>query len=345
MKFDRERLKSLNILDVANKLGLDVSSHRKKIRCVSRSHEDRNPSMGFVIKNNTWKCYACGASGSVIDLVMEVNNLNFIDACNWLYNVYGWQDLYVNKNIKRKTIKFNDPKLPVKKESKNEPNSEIYKWIIDNTSLLQDAQGFLLKERRLSKDIIENLNIRSINNYQFFRKEAIKRWGENMLEKCGLGTVGLAWYRNPILFPYYNIKGEIIQIQARAINPTSKRERFANLTGIETCMYNMPILRTLKNGDNLFICEGVTDCLAALSAGLNAIAIPGVPAYKEEYTQLLKSYNNYLVADKDIAGGKLEKIIRESFKKHYIALNLFNIPDGYKDFSEYYIDYKDGRIN
>lgn len=45
-------------------------------------HKDHHPSMG--IKNNRYHCFACGAKGDIISLVMERDNLSFIEAVTWL---------------------------------------------------------------------------------------------------------------------------------------------------------------------------------------------------------------------------------------------------------------------
>lgn len=336
MHFELERLKSLNILDVANKLGLDVHSYRKKVRCVSIFHEDRNPSMNFIQKSNSWKCYSCGASGSVIDLVMEVNRLDFASACKWLYSAYRFgsqvKQVYLKKTSPFKINHINRPYQPAIK-----PNPEIYQWIIQNTQLSESAKDFLYKERKLSSDVVESLNIRSINDSVSFFNKAKTKWGTEALNKCGFEKMGAAWYRKPILFPYYNKDGNIIQIQARATEAKNNTERFANITGVETCIYNMQIVNSLKIGEDLFIFEGVTDCLAALSIGKKAVAIPGASSYKEEYTHMLKYYNIKLIPDNDSAGNSFVEYIKNSFMPFCVNVNVFNLPEDCKDFSDYYI--------
>src|SRR3990167_3710436 len=39
-------------------------------------HRDRHPSMD--IRKNFYYCYSCGANGDVIDLVMRLNNISFV---------------------------------------------------------------------------------------------------------------------------------------------------------------------------------------------------------------------------------------------------------------------------
>lgn len=55
----------------------------------------------------------------------------------------------------------------------------------------------------------------------------------------------------------------------------------------------------------MFIAEGGTDCLALLSEGKKAIAIPGAGAFKEEYIKYLKDKNLFMFADNDDSGKSL----------------------------------------
>lgn len=341
-----EKLKSLDILEVANKLGLNITSYKKSVRCVSKSHIDRNPSMKLNPKTNGWKCFACSKGGDVIELVKEVYDLDFKDACDWLCNEYCIQNSYsrrnniVFQNISRK-IKKEQPN----KEVKTKVNSDIYEWIIDNTFLTDHAKHFLFKERMLSHKVVESLNIKSIDNFPKLKEEAIKVWGKDELLKCGFDKGGLAWYRKPIIFPYYNKEGRVIQIQARASEWKEKNERFANLKGIETCMYNIPLLNKLNIGDEIYICEGVTDCLSVLSFGYNSVAIPGVAAYKDIYATYLRPYRVKLIPDTDSAANSLILKMEESFDKINKDFERIDIPSDYKDFSDYYIDFKNGKSN
>ena len=292
--------------------------------------------MSFIQKSNSWKCYSCGASGSIIDLVMEVNDLDFAPACDWLYSAYGFGS--PSKQIYLKKIRpYKNAHISIPNQSVIMPNSEIYQWIIQNTQLSDNAKFFLYNERKLSSDVVENLNIRSIDDFISFFNKAKIQWGTEALNKCGFKKMGAAWYRKPILFPYYNKEGDIIQIQARATKARNNSERFANIAGVETSIYNISIINNLDFGSKLFVFEGVTDCLAALSMGIPAIAIPGASSYKEEYTHLLKYFDINLVPDNDPAGNRFVDNIKNSFMPFCVNINVFYLPGDCKDFSDYYI--------
>ena len=69
-----ERIKTeISILEVAKRY---VKIERgNKALCIF--HDDHNPSMSFDIKRNRFKCFSCGASGSVIDFIIKAENKTF----------------------------------------------------------------------------------------------------------------------------------------------------------------------------------------------------------------------------------------------------------------------------
>ena len=75
-------IRATPIEDVAKRLGIEVG--RNKALCPF--HEDRHPSLHFDIKRNRYKCFSCGASGNVIDLVMRYMYVSFKEAVEWMTN-------------------------------------------------------------------------------------------------------------------------------------------------------------------------------------------------------------------------------------------------------------------
>lgn len=102
-----EALRALRILDVADRLGIAYrNGHGANRMCRCIVHEDKTPSMTLRPATNTWKCYGCGKGGSVIDLVMEKEDMDFLRACEWLIGEFNVPvDQRENKKNLVKTIK------------------------------------------------------------------------------------------------------------------------------------------------------------------------------------------------------------------------------------------------
>ena len=76
---DLNEIRAMPIEEVAAKLGIEVGRHK----ALCPFHQDRHPSLHFDIKRNRYKCFSCGASGNVIDLVMRYMNVSFKEAVEW----------------------------------------------------------------------------------------------------------------------------------------------------------------------------------------------------------------------------------------------------------------------
>lgn len=82
-------LKSLSILDVAQKLGIRYTDHGRYRMCHCFMHEDRTPSLWLRPADNRWKCESCDKGGDNITLVMEHEKLRFPEAVRWLADRFG----------------------------------------------------------------------------------------------------------------------------------------------------------------------------------------------------------------------------------------------------------------
>ena len=81
--------------------------------CLMPDHEDLDPSFGVNIETNTYHCFGCGAKGSVIDLVMSVEEMDLGQATRFLLDYLDIQpDIASSKfyNIK-KILKQNKSKV------------------------------------------------------------------------------------------------------------------------------------------------------------------------------------------------------------------------------------------
>jgi len=54
-----------------------------KVSCLF--HNDKNPSMHIYKESNSYYCFTCQSHGSVIDIIMKLQNTDFIGAVHYLY--------------------------------------------------------------------------------------------------------------------------------------------------------------------------------------------------------------------------------------------------------------------
>lgn len=331
-KFDLDKLRELSIEGVAKKLGIEI--HKHKALCFI--HDDHHPSLAFSVSRNTWKCYVCDKGGDAISLVMEHEGLSFMDACRWLCHEYGIDADSVakpaaSKKVQRTVAPKQEPVL----------DQEILEYIYKTSRLSQTGRRFLVEERGYDEAIIRKLRIRSILSSEGLAAKLISVFGEERATKSGFvrkqGTQYKCFYNSPcLLFPYFSRDGKLQNLQARYLGKDANCPRFQFPYGGKVPIFNLPLLKYIKEGRTLYVSEGVTDCLALLSGGNMAIAIPSATLLKKEELTELAKYRLKMYPDDDEPGQRLFEKIKTGVEAHGGTIEKLSLPAGFKDYSEYY---------
>ncbi|OYP67272.1 CHC2 zinc finger domain-containing protein [Prevotella sp. P2-180] len=298
-KIDLDEIRATPIEEVAENLGIGIVRHM----ALCPFHNDKNPSLHFDLKKNRYKCFACGASGNVIDLVMRYNNMEFKEAINWIGN---------------KEVNTAKDNAYEKKESREEAvDIEYLEVLMKNVCINEDAARFLFDERRIDSRVVEWCGLSSVSS-----DTPCWRWGK-------------AFYDAPsLLIPYRDVDGKLLTVQGRYLGK-EKKPRFKFPHGSQAGMYNKQVIATLKKGDELWITEGPSDCWAMMSAGRKAVAIPSATSLTTGDLRLLgdglqKGVSLHMAPDNDRPGMELFKTL----KRHFPDLQGHVLPDGVKDFGE-----------
>ena len=90
-QFDLSRINNLDIVEVAQRLGVNLRRSGSHYLMLCPWHDDTHPSL--VLYNHSGDmhchCYSCGAHHSVIDLAMALEGWSFQEACQWLSTEFG----------------------------------------------------------------------------------------------------------------------------------------------------------------------------------------------------------------------------------------------------------------
>ena len=94
-KQKKDEIRALPIISVADRLGMKLYGMGKlNRRCLCPFHDDHTPSLHINATKNIFKCFSCGKGGDVIGLVMQVKNLKYLDACQWLMNEFSIAEIH-----------------------------------------------------------------------------------------------------------------------------------------------------------------------------------------------------------------------------------------------------------
>lgn len=304
-----KKLRDLPIVEVAERLGLHVSHGR----CLCPFHDDTRPSLMFRRGRNSYRCFVCNASGSgPIDLVMRMLGKSFIDACRWLAD---------DSNI------IIEDRKPIRKVYDNEllRHSEVdirhLEKLIQTPRFNAEARRFLFDERRISPNIASECGLTSIDKPVPMS-----------------GDINGCWFNAPsLLIPYRDYEGRLLSVQARYLGTDKSKPRFQFPKGSTCRVFNQNQFKKLQSGSELFITEGVSDCLAMLSSGRHAIAIPSATLLKkEDVTALIQhlppNTRLNMCPDRDAPGERLFLDLKAIFPD----IIRHQLPEGYKDFGQWW---------
>lgn len=369
-KFDIQKLRELDILQVADLLGMGLRN--KRALCIH--HDDHHPSLAFNVKKNTCHCYSCGFSADTIGLVRERLNLGFNEACHWLadhFDVYiadekyGNSARYAEKCTDKKVLTASDRRMAALREqfaethvshghlaesfSSGERNREcpssayvapsavdveFYQQMFRQMHLSESGRRFLFEERLLSPEALKVCQIVSTE------------------QSVCMARVGRGVFDGPsLIFPYFDQEGRLVSVQSRYLGkPKSESSsdmdkvsldeakpkeipRFKFAPGSHRMIYGLDRLKDYPPDEPLLITEGPSDCWTALTLGIHAIAIPSATLFDRRFQGLLAGRNLHIFPDQDEAGLSLYF----ELKKALPSLVYHQLPEGCKDLSEYYL--------
>ena len=307
-RFELQKLRDLPIEGVAGRLGIEVVKHK----ALCPFHDDHHASLSFSTRRNTYRCFACGAHGGTIDLVMRLLNIDFLDACRWLADEH---------NViltEQKSQEVTTPLLNREGQGVSLFDATRYERFFERPWLNEEARKFLFDERKLDERVVRWCRLTSWKDKQ-----------------------GILWLQ----IPYFNKDGKLIGVQNRnLIKGAMPRFRFPQGGGCIT-LYNLPVLNKLRPGDELYITEGCSDCWAMLSAGHKAIAIPSATLLTQKDVELLRGLSSspdgeagrgltfHMYPDRDAPGERLFLQLQRVLP----SLVHHQLPPDCKDFSDYYV--------
>ena len=318
---------SVNIVDIISSY-INLTPKGKNYFGVCPFHDDNNPSMSVSPDKQIYKCFSCGATGTVFKFIMDYENITFREAIQKVADIGG--------------IQINIQKTKQKKENINLYN--IYdlslKYYINNlnTSKGKEAKEYL-KKRKINEDIIKEFQIGlSLSDNNTLANILAKKFNQNDILKTGLiGKSDYGYYdlfRERIMFPLYDLKGKVIAYSGRIYNKKDNSKYF-NTRETEIfkkgeLLYNYHRAKDIARRKNqIIIMEGFMDVIRAHSVGIkNVVATMGTAVTNIQANLIKKMAKEIILCfDGDEAGAKATKSCAEELNKIGVTPKIIRLEE------------------
>ena len=255
-------------------------------------HHEKTASFHVLDRQGYFKCFGCQEKGSVIDFVMKIENVEFIEAVEILAKEAG-MEMPARDAGERK------------RASRRDALAEVMEAALRHYRLLLSSQAGAdareyLERRGLSRDAQARWELGFAPPGWQTIGDHLKGQGvaPDLTLACGLtrasdkGREPYDVFRNRILFPIRDAKGTLVAFGGRAMDPDDSAKY---LNSPETELFDKG--RTLWNvrrareaagrGQPLVLAEGYMDVIALAEAGLEAAVAPLGTAVTEHQLDLL----------------------------------------------------------
>ena len=363
--FIERLLASVNIVDV---IGRRVTLERKGggywAKCPFHgSGEERTASFKVYEETGTYHCFGCKESGNAIHFLRKHDGLDFIEAVEMLASQVGME---VPKQ-----------EAPIDTSNATKINNRAAEIFYEQ---LKSKDGIntvaYLKDRGISGETAKFFQLGySTNKKPTLHQRLTKEFEETDIKESGLfgnNDDGEFYdrFRDRLMFPIRNIKGECIAFGGRLIKDKNDQAKYLNSPETKTYkkkyeLYGLFEIREVnKRPDSIFLVEGYMDVIGLFQHDVkNAVASSGT-AFTQEQLRKILSYTNtiHIVFDGDEAGHKASwravenalPLLREDTRISFIFLDSDEDPDSYirkngkdafmklakesKSFSEFFIE-------
>ena len=359
-------LSSINIVDViGRRLTLERKGGAYWAKCPFHgSGEERTASFKVYEETGTYHCFGCKESGNAIHFLRKHDGLDFLEAVETLATQVG--------------MEIPKQEVPVDTSNATKINNRASKVFYEQLKSDQGKKTIkYLKERGISGETAKFFQL----GYSSNKKPTLFENLKNEFKEIDLDESGLFGknddgehydrFRDRLMFPIRNIKGECIAFGGRLLSDKKDQAKYLNSPETKTYkkkyeLYGLYEIREInKRPESIFLVEGYMDVIGLFQHGIkNAVASSGT-AFTQEQLRKILSYTNtiYIVFDGDEAGYKASwravenalPLLREDTRISFIFLEPDEDPDSYvssngkdaflnlakeaKSFSDFFFDY------
>ena len=296
-------------------------------------HSEKTPSFSVSPDKQIYHCFGCGKGGGVINFIMEIENLSFPEAVEFLAKRAG---------------------MPIPEEENDRESRKRSRMLALNRDAarffyaqLSTPQGVAARDymakRRIGPATAKNFGIGFAPDTWDSLEKAMREKGYTDFELFDAGLVRKGnkggyydTFRNRLMFPVIDVRGNVIGFSGRILGDGEPKYMNSPETLVFNKSRNLFALNLAKKSKSgyIILSEGNIDVVSLHQAGFDSAVASLGTSLTPEQARLLSRYTNQVIIayDNDRAGikaaqraiGILEKL---DLKVKVLRLNGAKDPD------------------
>ncbi len=321
---------------------VDVVSEYVRLKRSGRSyvglcpfHSEKTPSFHVTPGKGFYYCFGCGAGGTAINFLMEMEQLTFYQATSKLADKYNLampaviDDAQHGDGGLRKTLL-----------SVHELATKYYNHILMNLDAGMQGLSYFLNRGLTKKTIVQFQLGYAPKEERLLTNFLLKRgFSADDLIQSGVAQVGITGelrdrYRHRVMFPIWDLQGRVIGFGARTLG--DEQPKYLNTSETELfhkgrVLYGIAKARQkIRQTGQAILLEGYMDVISFHQHGItNAVAGLGT-ALTPEQAGLIKrvAEEALLLYDGDAAGQKASMRSLQVLKEAGVNVRVIEMPNG-----------------
>lgn len=307
-------------------------------------HQEKTPSFIVTASRGTFKCFGCGASGTVFGFLMQIEGLNFPEAVRRVAAEVG---------VEVPDTRGGDPTQRDVRKKKREAYIQVLSmaqawfeknlWSDDRSPARQ-----YLASRGVDQETAKTFGLGYAPDTWTGLIDYMRRMkvSPEVCERAGIATLGQRGHRDRfrgrIIFPVYDRWGKVVAFGGRILDPDAKAPKYLNSPETEYYTKGSEVFglattkQEIRRAEFAVLVEGNFDVIVLYAQGVRNAVAPMGTAMTEGQARLLGRFSKkvFVAFDGDKAGiaavrRSLPILLEQGFDSRVVDMPMGDDPDSY----------------
>lgn len=297
-------------------------------------HSEKTPSFSVNAERQIYHCFGCGKGGGVINFIMEIENLSFPDAVQFLARRAGMEvpedGPDENRSRRARMLELNREAARFFHAQLTAPSGRPAQEYVMRRGITNMVKPFGLGYAPDSwQSLLDAMRARGFHPVELI---------EAGLARPGRNGGAYDYFRNRLMFPVIDVRGSVIGFSGRILGDGEPKY----LNSPDTLVYSksrslfaLNLAKKSKSG-YILLAEGNIDVVSLHQAGFDSAVASLGTSLTADQARLLARYTNEIVIayDSDSAGKKAAQRAIQLLQPLDMKVRVLQVPDA-KDPDEF----------